>query len=185
MLARGSATDAPDHAIGIAQSLRLVAWPTPGRRLRIAQGVVDGESRLLLPAVLGLRGRERRRDLVNQPPPNATVPRQGRGTASAAPRRCRTGSASQRRCRRLTRCPRAAHQRLMLDLGSGAGPDCFAEMSSSWLSSATWRSRTSTPTDAGSLRHGASEPVHDAAGAVVHDCDAQGVRRAGGHRLSP
>ena len=35
----------------------------------VAQGVVAGESRRLLPAVLGLRGRERRRDLVNQPPP--------------------------------------------------------------------------------------------------------------------
>jgi len=37
---------------------------------------------------------------------------------------------------------------------------CVAEMSSSWFSSATWRSRTSTPTDAAPLRHGASEPKH-------------------------
>jgi hypothetical protein len=42
------------------------------------RGVVERESRLLLPAVLGLRGRERRRDLVNQPLPIAGVSRKGR-----------------------------------------------------------------------------------------------------------
>ena len=50
----------------------------------VVQRVVEGEDRGFLPAVLGLRGRERRGDLVDQPSPLQSSPVRSRNSFSCA-----------------------------------------------------------------------------------------------------